>query len=352
LSLISSNNRKVYIVLLFPLFTMNQIRLGLPKGSLNTVGRGNTAEVFANAGYELRGYEPGKESDKKLAVVNDPQIIAFLCRPQSAPIELSRKLLDVAIVGEDWVREESVNSNGAVKRIGDLEYGQTRLVIGVPNNTEYKTLTDFFRANKERQKPILVFTEYPNLTRQWIMQNQGYKESFGKQVPLVQVRGLTDGDNQLVQIINSDGVTEGYMAKGADFIVDNTQTGSTLREYGLRELETIMQSSSGLYAGPSCTGWKEEKAQEIFEMLKGAIVGKKYFDVKFNIPNTDVERTRAYLMEQGLCADEPTITTGQRTSAFNILIPKGKFPDAVRTLRKDYNATAIAQQEARQYIER
>ena len=331
---------------------MGQIRLGLPKGSLNTVGRGNTAEIFANAGYELRGYESGKESDKKLVVVNDPEIIAFLCRPQSAPVELSRGMLDIAIVGEDWVREESVNSNGAVRQIGDLEYGQTRLVIGVPNNAEYETLTEFFRANKYRQNPILAFTEYPNLTRQWVMQNRGYREVFGEQVPLVQVRGLTDGENKLVQIINSDGVTEGYMAKGADFIVDNTQTGSTLREYGLRELETIMQSSSGLYAGPSCTGWKEEKAKEIFDMLKGAIVGKRYFDVKFNVPNADADRTRAYLMEQGLCASEPSITTGQETSAFNILIPKGKFPDAVRTLRKDYSATAIAQQEARQYMER
>ena len=332
---------------------MSEIRLGLPKGSLNTVGRGNTKEILANAGYELRGYEPGKESDKKLAVVNDSEIIAFLCRPQSAPVELSREMIDIAIVGEDWVREESVNRNGGdVRRIGDLEYGQTRLVIGVPQNGGYETLTDFFKANKGRDKPILCFTEYPNLTRQWVMQNEGYREAFGEQVPLVQVRGLVDGSNKLVQIINSDGVTEGYMAKGADFIVDNTQTGSTLRDYGLRELETIMKSSSGLYAGPSCSGWKEEKAQEIFDMLKGAIVGKRYFDVKFNTPNVDVDKTRAYLIEQGLCADEPTITAGQSTSAFNILIPKESFPDALKTLRKEYNATAIVQNEARQYIER
>jgi ATP phosphoribosyltransferase len=342
----------VYRVTLPASSKVNQIRLGLPKGSLNTIGRGNTAEIFTNAGYELRGYEPGKESDKKLKIVNDPEIIAFLCRPQSAPVELSRGLLDVAIVGEDWVSEESVNSGGVVKIIGDLEYGQTKLVIGVPNNAEYETLTDFFRANKKRQSPILAFTEYPNLTRQWVMRNKGYRESFGKQVPLVQVRGLIDGNNRLVQIINSDGVTEGYMEKGADFIVDNTQTGSTLKEYGLRELETIMLSSSGLYAGPSCIDWKKEKAQEVFDMLKGAIVGKRYFDVKFNIPNVNSSRTRAYLIKKGLCADEPTITAGQETSAFNILILKEKFPDAVRTLRKDYGATSIVQQQARQYIER
>ena len=326
-----------------------QIRLGLPKGSLNTIGRGNTAQIFLDAGYVLNGYEPGKESDRKLAILNDPEITACLCRPQSAPVELSKNMIDIAVVGEDWIKEESVNSNG-IRMIGDLEYGQTRLVIGIPTTLNCESLSDFFRRNKNRDEPIICFTEYPNLTKQWIMQNQGYRELFGEKIPLVQVRGLVDGDNKLVQIVNSDGVTEGYIAKGADFIVDNTQTGSTLREYGLRELETIMQSSSGLYAGPNCSGWKEEKAREIFDMLYGAIVGKKYFDVKFNVPKKDTKRVRGYLMEQKLCADEPTITRGESTSAFNILIPKESFPDAVKTLRIDYGATAIIRGELKQLI--
>ena len=41
---------------------------------------------------------------------------------------------------------------------------------------------------------------------------------YGDSVPFVQVRGLTDGDNEMVQVINSDGATEVYIAKGADFI--------------------------------------------------------------------------------------------------------------------------------------
>ncbi len=38
---------------------MNEkIILGLPKGSLNNVKRGNTYQLFVDAGYEVRGYEP------------------------------------------------------------------------------------------------------------------------------------------------------------------------------------------------------------------------------------------------------------------------------------------------------
>ena len=62
------------------------------------------------------------------------------------------------------------------------------------------------------------------------MQNNGYQEIYGDTVPLVQVRGLKDGNNDKVQVINSDGATEVYIAKGADLIVDNTQTGNSLKK--------------------------------------------------------------------------------------------------------------------------
>ena len=331
---------------------MKKIKLGLPKGSLNTIGRGNTYQIFADAGYDIKGYDPGKESDKRLRILNDSEIDAFLIRPQSAPVELSKNLLDVSIVGEDWVREESINANGAdITRIGDLEYGQTRLVIGIPNESPHETLSDFFQAQKGRKTPILCFTEYPNLVRQRFMEDSGYRELFGDKKPLVQVRGLVDGENKMVQVLNSDGVTEGYMAKGADLIVDNTQTGSTLREYGLRELETIMESSAGLYAGPGCSGWKEDKAKEIYQLLAGAVIGRKYFDVKFNVANSRLDEIKKYLVSEGLCSNEPTVSKGENYSAVNILMPRDRFPEALRTLRREYSVSAVVRSEVKQFVQ-
>jgi ATP phosphoribosyltransferase len=330
---------------------MKNIKLGLPKGSLNAVGRGNTHKIIVDAGYDVKGYNPGKESDNHLRITNDTEITPLLTRPQSAPVELSRNLLDIAIVGKDWVEEESVSMSGTeITQVGDLEYGQTRLVVCIENNSPYQSLTEFFEAQKGRQKPILCFTEYPNLTRNHFMKNKSYQKLFGDKRPLVQVRGLIDGDNQSCQIINSDGVTEGYMAKGADLIVDNTQTGSTLKKYGLRELETIMTSSAGLYKGPGCTGWKEEKAKEIFRMLSGAVKGKKFFDVKFNVLNEEVEKVKKYLVTEKLCSNEPTIAIGEKYSAVNILMPRNKFPEALRALRQKFNASAIVRGEVKQFI--
>lgn len=328
---------------------MEKIVLGLPKGSLNNINRGNTYQLFVDAGYEVKGYEPGKE-ENEIQIVNDPEIKAFLSRPQSSPVELNRGILDIAIVGEDWVREESVNIEGEpIRKIGDLDYGQTRLIVALPKEAPYDSLTDFFRANKDRKKPILCFTEYPNLTRQHFMNNEGYKEIFGESKPLVQVRGLWDGDNNQVQVINSDGATEVYIAKGADLVVDNTQTGSSLKKAGLKILETIMESSAGLYAGPSCTGKKAKKAEMMFEQLFGAIEARKYFDVKFNISNEKLEEVKGFLLSKGFCSDEPTAVKGTSFSQVNVLIPKTKFPAMLRGI-KSYGASAIVRENMKQYV--
>ena len=327
---------------------MVKITLGLPKGSLNNIKRGNTYQLFVDAGYEMKGYEPEDESFE-IQIVNDEDIKAFLTRPQSSPVELNRGMVDLAIVGEDWVKEESVLSDNDITKLGDLDYGQTRLIMAVPNDSPYENLTDFFRKKKNRDTPILCFTEYPNLTRKFMMQNKGYQEIYGDTVPLVQVRGLKDGNNDKVQVINSDGATEVYIAKGADLIVDNTQTGNSLKKAGLKELETILHSSAGLYAGVSCTGEKMEKAQLIFDQLYGAILARKYFDVKFNINNDIVKELTDYLIENKLCSDEPTINKGSTYSQVNVLIPKGKFPEMLYEIKK-YGASSIIRSDVKQYV--
>lgn len=329
-----------------------QIKLGLPKGSLNTVSRGNTYGVFVNAGYNIQGYEPGHESSSVLSIGNDKEILPFLTRPQSAPIELTRLLLDIAITGEDWIKEEGVNSIRKIHKIGDLEYGETRLVIAVPNQSNYESLSDFFRSLKKRarEKPILCFTEYVNLTSEAFMKNEAYQDIFGNKKPLVQIRGLTNGENKSVQILSSDGVTEGYIAKGADIIADNCQSGKSLKKFGLRELEQIMVSSAGLYAGPSCVDWKNKKAHEIYEQLHGAVIALQCFDVKFNIPSAKAGELETYFLKKGLSAYEPTMIFKDRLVTVNIIIPRAVFPKILQILRSNFNASAIIRNKVEQYI--
>ena len=327
---------------------MVKIRLGLPKGSLNNVNRGNTHQLFVDAGYEIKGYEPENE-DYDIKFLNDEDIDAYLNRPQSSPVELNRGMIDIAIVGEDWVKEESVLQDNQITKIGDLNYGETNLVVAIPNDSPFDNLTDFFKSCKGRDTPILCFTEYPNLTRKFIMENEGYQELFGDSIPFVQVRGLTDGDNKQVQVINSDGATETYIAKGADFIVDNTQTGSSLKKAGLKQIEVILHSSAGLYAGVACTGEKMDKAQMIFEQLLGAITAKKYFDVKFNIDNSKVDNICKYLIDNDYCSHEPTVNMGKNYSQINVLINKKSFPEMLDGITS-MGASSVIRSDVKQYV--
>jgi ATP phosphoribosyltransferase len=331
---------------------MKRIKLGLPKGSLNTPGRGNTESIFLDAGYEIKGYSPTRESDRSLRIANDPEIDTYLARPQSAPNELSRGLLDIAIIGADWVTEETLNRTSDISLLADLHYGQARIVVAIPKEHPAGDLTEFFRAEADRSGPIICYTEYLNITQAHFLKNPGYQEVFGQKTPLVLVRGIAEGDNDRVQIINSDGVTEGYIAKGADLIVDNTQTGSTLRAYGLREMDQIKESSAGLYGGPTLTEdqWKADKARDITDQLIGVVTARKYNDVKFNIPKDRFEELMTYLRDHHLYSQYPTITEAGEWYAVNIVVPRETWPKISRELKRDYGASAIVRSDLKQLM--
>ena len=54
-----------------------KIRLLLPKGSLNTPGRGDTGGMLKQAGYDITGYESKRESSKRMAIRNESRAQAL-----------------------------------------------------------------------------------------------------------------------------------------------------------------------------------------------------------------------------------------------------------------------------------
>ena len=326
---------------------LRKIRLLLPKGSLNTQGRGDTNALFNQAGYDIVGYQPKQESDKRLAVRNDQEIEVMLSRPQSAPNELLLGMADIAIVGSDWITEES-NGNG-IKKIADLDYGKTRLVFAVPESCTSKNLESF--VVEKIGSGIVCFSEYVNTPARIIAATTSYKQKFAAKAPIKQLRGTKVGNNSQVKVIMSDGVTEGYIRKGANIIFDNTQTGGTLKEYGLRELEEVAKSEAGLYGSKKSLQdkWIREKANEIATQLLGVVESRKRDYVIFNIGNNRLPQMLEYLQSQKLFSDEPTLTQGNRFSQLNILVPKNKWPQISSKL-KMYGASNIIRYSPQQVI--
>ena len=110
-----------------------------------------------------------------------------------------------------------------------------------------------------------------------------------------------------------------------------------------------MHSSAGLYAGVSCTEEKMVKAKMIYEQLLGAVTARKYFDVKFNIANEDIEKVSNYLIENKFCSHEPTVNHGSSFSQINVLIPKNIFPEMLDGI-KELGASSIIRSDVKQYV--
>ena len=321
-----------------------KIKMLLPKGSLNTPGRGDTNGLIKDAGYDIVGYESGKENDKELRIKNDPEIELMLARPQSAPNELIQGMADIAIIGEDWVLEETFRKKGIVK-VADLKYATTRLVFAAKD--KYDDLDDFLRKNDK----VICYSEMVNLTCESIKKSKVYKELYGDEDPVVQMRGNRFGTNNNVTIVMSDGVTEGYISKGANLISDTVQSGKSLIKYGLTEVDSVLVSNATLFARKEIIDpWVLSKIEDIKYQLIGAVNARQKDYVVFNLKNENFDKIMGYVKENNLYSDEPTVIEGKNFSQVSILVEKKKWPSISKGLR-EIGATSIMRYESKQIID-
>lgn len=323
-----------------------RLHLGLPSGSLNTPGRGDTESLFIDAGYDIVGYTPGQEHRGRLAILNDDEITPHLVKAANVPGDLSRGLLDLSITGDDCIQNWPGGAEEFTK-IVDLEYGDVQVVVAVPEDSEVGDLTELFVQARDHEEQQTFYTEYPILTRNYIMNNDGYREIYPGLTPKTEVFGYVEGDNDRVQIIHSQGATEAYLRRGFP-IVDNTQSGTSLQRAGGRKLEVIMKSTAGLFSRRDLDEdpWKANKATEIKELLNGVINGRKHYDVKFNVDPECLDQILRFLKEEHLALKGPTVaelldvdrsTIGY---AVNIAVPKARYLQ-VRARLREKGATGI-----------
>ena len=157
---------------------MTQLKLGLPKGSLEKA----TIELFEKAGWLIkpaaRNYFPE---------IDDPELDCSICRPQEMSRYVESGMLDAGITGKDWTME---NESDAVL-VCDLVYSKvsrrpTRWIIAVAGDSEIKSIEDL-----EGKK---IATELVNVTRRFFAEkkiNVDIEFSWGATEAKV-VSGLAD----------------------------------------------------------------------------------------------------------------------------------------------------------------
>lgn len=257
---------------------MNQLKLGIPKGSLEKA----TIELFAKSGWQIK-----LSSRNYFPEIDDPELSCSICRPQEMSRYIEKGILDAGITGKDWTLENESD----VVVVEDLVYSKvsrkpTRWVIAVPGDSPIKTIEDL-----EGKK---IATELVGYTRRFFAER-----------------------NIRVEIEFSWGATEAKVVSGlADAIVEVTETESTIRAHGLKIIYELMSSNTQLIANKAAWAdpWRREKIENIAMLLQGALRADKIVGLKMNVPEEKLEKVIAMLPSM----NGPTIAPLYNTKWFSV----------------------------------
>jgi ATP phosphoribosyltransferase len=211
-----------------------------------------TTEVFAKAGLVVKkvGHARGYRGE----IEGLPGIDVAYVSSSEIAAALKAGSVHLGITGEDLVRESMSDADTRVTFLKALGFGFADVVVAVPACwIDVSTVADLEEAarifRRVHGRWPRAATKYKNLTRQFFAR-RGY------------------GDYRIVESL---GATEGTPASGtAEFIVDITTTGETLRANGLRILDdgVILKSQANLIAA-NMAAWTPE-----LEALRGRLVSR------------------------------------------------------------------------------
>jgi ATP phosphoribosyltransferase len=231
------------------------IRIALPnKGRLSEDAR----ELFDDAGLEVRS-----KGERALTASLGGVFEALFVRAQDIPEFVADGAADVGVTGLDLVRE----SGRPLDTLLDLGFGRCRLVVAAREESGIASIADLDRGTR-------VATVFPRLTR-------AFFEQLERRVEVVPVSGAAEIAPHL-------GI--------ADVVVDLTSTGSTLRVNGLREIETILESSARLVAAPGAVAGPRGRAvDELVTALASVLRARGQRYVMANVPRAALERVKQVL---------------------------------------------------------
>lgn len=299
--------------------------VGMPAGSLADPKRGgNLVNLLESAGFKTSGYESGGPTRFPY--------IAYLYgwdgRPQEFGSQLHFEELDIAIAGDDWIKERSLelkyeyNSEVNLNKVLSLQRGSVRIVAIIDSGgkeTGWEPVLTDLCAEKQ---VIRVVSEMPYMAVDWMKRRLaeiGMSEKF-PDFSVQKYKTPPKIANGFV-VYETWGKTEAKITSGgADLGLEITQSGSAIRNYGLTIIDTLMNSETGIWASESAAN-DPDKA-ELMEMfllnLYGTINAENKVLLLFNVPKEKIDNVERYLKEYNLFGDEPTINPGTNYSEYSI----------------------------------
>ena len=208
------------------------IVFALAKGRL----AGQAMELLEKTGITC---DEMKDKDtRKLVFVNEElKLKFFLAKATDVPTYVELGAADIGIVGLDTILEE----NRRVYEVLDLKMGKCRMCVCGPESAG--------ELLKHRER-IRVATKYPVIAKDYFFNTK----------------------HQTVDIIKLNGSVElGPIVGLSDCIVDIVETGSTLRENGLKVLEEIRDLSARVIVNQVSMRMQNKRITEIIDKMKTEI---------------------------------------------------------------------------------
>ncbi|TJY39649.1 ATP phosphoribosyltransferase [Cohnella pontilimi] len=202
------------------------LKVAMPKGRIYK----QASKLFREAGLTIP--EDFEDSRKLIIPVPEAGMEFIMAKPVDVPTYVEYGVADIGVVGKDVLMEE----NKDVYELLDLGIAKCRMsVIGLPG-----------------WKPDIhprVATKYPNVASKYFREQ-------GQQVEVIKLNGSIE----LAPLIGL-----------ADRIVDMVETGQTLRENGLVEMESIFEITSRLIANRVSYRLKNAAIQALCDRLGMAV---------------------------------------------------------------------------------
>ena len=268
----------------------NIIRLALPTGRIQS----NFFKLLTDAGIEIknsaRSYRP------TLSILDfDTKIL----KTQNIVEMLMLGKRDIGVAGLDWVGE----LNADLVELLDTELDPVKIVAAAPEG--------FPNANQYQNRRLIVATEYTNIAKTWIQQS-----------------GLN------AEVVRSFGTTEAFPPEDADCIIDNTATGATLEASNLKVIDTVLTSSTRVYANPEALDnpEKRQKIEDFILILKSVLDARNKVMVEVNVTKENLESVAGILP----CMKMPTISELFNGAGFvvKVAVPKIQLPMLIPKIKQ------------------
>jgi ATP phosphoribosyltransferase len=231
-----------------PLWQAKEINLALPDGHQQAP----TSQFLKRAGLALQGYS--EEVSNRRPSADLDWLGIKVIRPQDMPLQVANSNFDLAITGEDWLREHLYRfPSSPVKKLFALGFGTVKIVAAVSQEMPVADI-DELRSLVQSSKfaPLKVASEYIDIADRY----------------------LRDNHINPYKLIPTWGASEAFLPEDADMLIDNIQTGKTLKQHKLKIIDVLFRSSACLIANKDslASSDKKEKMEFLTQKLRAGLL--------------------------------------------------------------------------------